>query len=112
MGNDIGPWEYVDLAQFLLWHSPSLRYVVGIWKQIPPLHILNEELESGGKDQGMSGGCFWKPFTLSQADYSELFEELITNPEFDLQYDDSLGNKKDINAWASAVMNKYGKRRE
>jgi hypothetical protein len=39
---------------------------------IPPLDILNDVLNSGVEDAGMSGGCRWPPFKLNAADFKEL----------------------------------------
>jgi hypothetical protein len=55
----------------LLKDSP---YVLGQF--IPPLIVLNNILESGVMDAGMSGGCTWKPFQLDATEYDELVEVL------------------------------------
>jgi hypothetical protein len=43
---------------------------------IPPLHVLNNTFAEGEKDAGMSGGCQWEPFQLTEAEYAELRTEL------------------------------------
>ena len=43
---------------------------------LPPLHVLNELLQIGHSDAGMSGGCRWNPFTLSQEEFRELVSVL------------------------------------
>jgi len=46
------------------------------WHILPPLHVLNELLQIGHSDAGMSGGCRWNPFTLSQEEFRELVSVL------------------------------------
>jgi hypothetical protein len=46
----------------------------------PPLHILNQVLESGGGDGGMSPGTSWEPFAISPEEYEELFRAVLTTP--------------------------------
>ncbi len=41
-----------------------------------PFHVLNEILESGGGDGGMSPGGSWQPFALKDEEYEELWTEL------------------------------------
>lgn len=43
---------------------------------LPPLHVLNDVLQKGHYDAGMSGGCRWHPFTLSQEEFTELLADL------------------------------------
>ncbi len=50
-------------------------------KIVPPRSVLNEIFGKGIYDAGMSGGCSWKPFEISQEEYNELVEELLTIPE-------------------------------
>lgn len=59
---------------------------------IPPLRVLNELLRTGVHDAGMSGGCKWRPFEISQAEYEELAASLKA---------DSKGSFKEIEvpAW-------------
>jgi hypothetical protein len=63
---------------------------------IPPFHVLNYLLRHGvpnefspdgllpdGKvqyDAGMSGGCSWKPFEITQEEYEDLVLDLLTDP--------------------------------
>jgi len=111
MGSRYGKWEVVTLEEFLVLHSPHLNMVVTCGKQFPPIHILNEELMSGGADNGMSGGCFWKPFELSEDDYRELFDEMITSPRYDLEYDKKLENRKTLKKWCGAVISYHNPRK-
>ena len=62
IGSAEGKWEIVGFDEFLTRYSPGLRMHIHAGKQFPPLHILNEELESGGSDQGMSGGWLLETF--------------------------------------------------
>jgi hypothetical protein len=43
---------------------------------IPPLSVMNEEFRSGEHDAGMSGGCVWEPFAISEEEFRELVQEL------------------------------------
>jgi hypothetical protein len=89
----------------------------------PPLHILNQILESGGSEGGMSPGATWKPFRISLKDYEEVLplvlkpnrselkmharypeQQLFIDPEFD-HFDDHL-------EWLIAVSSKHGKKRD
>ncbi len=110
MGDSYGKWEVVNLCDFLVRHSPHLSMHVSCTKQFPPLHILNEELLSGGADRGMSGGCFWKPFKISEEEYEEFREEMITSPNYNLEYDYNLEDRKTIKKWCSAVISHHNPR--
>jgi hypothetical protein len=85
-----GVWVRGTLKDLLL----ALPYV--LHRYIPPFHILghlfkygvpNEFFPDGllpdGKvqyDAGMSGGCSWKPFEITQEEYEELVLDLLTDP--------------------------------
>ena len=43
---------------------------------VPPRAVLNEVLATGEDDAGMSGGCRWEPFSLTQTEYEELLRTL------------------------------------
>jgi hypothetical protein len=46
----------------------------------PPLHILNQILTRGASGGGMSPGASWPPFTISVAEYEELWSNIeLTN---------------------------------
>jgi hypothetical protein len=47
------------------------------WGIIPPLHVLNECLLTGGDNGGMSPGTTWKPFSITQEEYDELVTFLV-----------------------------------
>ena len=110
IGASDGEWEIVGFDEFLMRHSPGLAMRVYCTKQFPPLHILNEELMSGGADLGMSGGCFWKPFKISEQQYLELSEEMLSSPEYDLEYDKSLEDRLTLKKWCGAVLTKHNPR--
>ena len=111
VGNPDGVWEIVSFTEFLTQYSPRLSVHAYICGQFPPLHILNEELLSGGRDQGMSGGAHWKPFEVSGKEYEEIKEELLTSPNINLNYDQGLEEKTNIKKWCGAVMTKYNPRK-
>ena len=48
---------------------------------VPPLHVVNDVLAKGSRNSGMSGGCEWKPFQLSQAEWEELSRHLQSEPD-------------------------------
>ena len=109
MGGEEGSWEVIGFDQFILCHSPGLSMYIHCTKQFPPLHILNEELASGGRDMGMSGGCLWKPFKLGLEDYIEIRDEMLTDPELNLSYDKSLEDRPKLSKWCRSVVSKYRK---
>jgi len=111
IGSSEGKWEVVDFDEFLTRYSPGLRVCVLACNQFPPLHILNEELKSGGSDQGMSGGCHWKPFQLDQEDYKEIANEMLTSPKYDMEYDPSLEQQKNLKKWCGAVISHHNPRK-
>lgn len=65
----------------LIYDIPYLD-VCGI---LPPLHLLNERLLSGGGDGGMSPGASWEPFEVSQAEYDALCRQIEDTPLEELQ---------------------------
>ena len=44
---------------------------------IPPFHVLNEVLQGGGNNGGMSPGTAWRPFSIKEAEYKELVDALL-----------------------------------
>lgn len=46
------------------------------WGVVPPHHLLNEILNQGGGDAGMSPGADWHPFEISHEEYQELCADL------------------------------------
>ena len=111
MGAAVGSWEYITLSRLVTRYLPRLSMTMLCCKQFPPLHVVNEELESGGGDLGMSGGCLWKPFQISLEQYYEVKEEALTDPSFELSYDDELESKETLKKWCGAVSSKHNPRR-
>lgn len=111
VGSSEGRWELVGFDEFLTRYSPGLSMAIHTGKQFPPLHIINEELKSGGCDMGMSGGCHWKPFKLSEIEYKEIAKEMLTSPEYDLSYDESLEDRKTLKKWCGAVISHHNPRK-
>ncbi|TBW45947.1 hypothetical protein EZI54_23470 [Marinobacter halodurans] len=107
MGSVDGSWEIVNFDDFLLRYSPRLAMYVSCTKQFPPFHILNEELLSGGADQGMSGGCHWKPLEITEQEYEDIREEMLTSSLHELEYDPALEDRKTINKWCGAVLSHH-----
>jgi hypothetical protein len=84
----------------------------------PPLHILNQILENGGGDAGMSPSASWEPFYLTENEYDELcgvIEKLdpqslyesarFCDAKFRLDHD--LDHIQDRFAWLKAACDKY-----
>lgn len=68
---------------------------------IPPLAVLNDFLRKGICDAGMSGGCRWKPFELTENEFGELFEELLTEPTRKLLLVEITDDLKTYEKWVS-----------
>lgn len=60
----------------LVRETPYLIYL-GV---IPPLHILNQVLQEGRQDAGMSGGAEWQPFQITEQEFIALVEDLESYP--------------------------------
>ena len=108
VGDGEGSWEYAPLDEFLL-SVPAFVYALKFYGIIPPIHILNEVLESGRDDAGMSGGAKWKPFSVSASEYGELVENLITHPTHEIQEDRSLWDKPNYEKWQLSLLGKKGR---
>jgi hypothetical protein len=101
-------WKHGSLAE-LLFDIPHLGHVLRVAKVIPPLHILNELLASGVSEAGMSGGCKWSPFEISESEYLELVEDLITLPGAGLVIDPGLTKADNLDAWILEVISTCAK---
>jgi hypothetical protein len=77
---------------------------------IPPLHILNEILISGISEAGMSGGCQWEAFQISEMEYLELVEDLMTLPDAHLSVDVESKGAGDLKSWTNRVMSEHTER--
>lgn len=105
MGAGEGPWECAPLDEFIL-STLGFVYALKYFGIIPPLHVLNEVLESGCDDAGMDGGARWKPFSVSKPEYEELVENLITNPNHEIKEDRSLWGKTNYEKWQMSLLGK------
>ena len=47
---------------------------------VPPWHVVNDLLRSGGSDAGMSGACTWEPFEITRSEWADLARDLETLP--------------------------------
>ena len=77
---------------------------------IPPLHVVNDLLAKGLDDAGMSGGCQWEPFQITEAEWEDLASQLKSLPndeacEF-VQPPDWVEFLHDWQAWI--MIHKYG----
>jgi hypothetical protein len=72
---------------------------------IPPLLVINEVLRQGVDDAGMSGGCRWDPFEITQSEFAEIVSELEAHGDRDgkpLQYEeppDWVATRSDWGIW-------------
>jgi len=66
----------------LVRETPYLIYL----NVIPPLHILNQVLETGREDAGMSGGAEWQPFQVTLEEHATLVQELENYPQREYHY--------------------------
>lgn len=84
----------------------------------PPFHIINQFLASGGSQGGMSPGATWGPFTISEAEYSELVSAIedvdpqslgdtVRYPRLKFEFDHSFDNQHDQMKWIEAVCDKH-----
>lgn len=83
VGGNTFPWERGTLLDLLLALPTTLYFV-------PPLAVVNDMLSKGEMNAGMSGGASWKPFSIDQAEYEELLEEMLTLPGYNSARDLSL----------------------
>lgn len=85
---------------------------------IPPLAVINSVLKRGGGDAGMSPGASWEPFTLTEAEYEQLVQELLSLDlgeakrkarfvQQPLTHDPALHNHRDLFHWLRAAREKY-----
>ncbi len=93
-----GTHEQGDLKSFLL-DIPYL-FFRGSRSVLPTLPVLNDLLEKGLFDAGMSGGCRWNPFQISREEYEELVEELLTDPEFEFVSVETPSRITTFESWA------------
>lgn len=84
----------------------------------PPLHILNQILENGGGDAGMSPSASWEPFSLAEDEYDELLRiidkldpqclcESARYKDVKFKLDHDLDHIQDRFAWLKAACDKY-----
>ncbi len=74
----VGPYgkcAELPLDQFMLC-VPGLIYL----RRIPPHAVLNTFLLLGNADAGMSGGCKWPPFQVTQEEHAEAVKSLLASP--------------------------------
>jgi len=71
---------------------------------IPPLAVLNDVLKTGVADAGMSGGCKWKPFQVTQAEHDELVHHLTANGNVYFQSVEAPARVKTRSDWSTWTM--------
>ena len=91
----------------MLQAMPSMLWCLDYYRVVPPLHLVNERLATGLDDAGMSGKCEWQPFALSEGEYEEIVEELVTSPQFQCELDAELSGIDTFAKWNKAVQTKY-----
>ena len=76
---------------------------------IPPLRVVNDLLMKGICDAGMSGGCTWDPFQITESDWNDLKEELAAPSSGNREFVEPPTWVDTIDDWNSWVMMfKYG----
>jgi hypothetical protein len=73
-------------------------------KIIPPIGIVNEVLQKGVEDAGMSGGCKWKPFQLDAASYAKLTTDLGQMDFVTIQPPDWVTTHSDWHSWCAELV--------
>lgn len=96
----------------LVFDIPALSFALRVWKTVPPRHVLNEILRSGVSESGMSGGCEWQPFEITDEEHAELLKDLLTLPNANLFVDNKLENARNLKDWRSQLLKKHGKSKE
>jgi hypothetical protein len=71
---------------------------------IPPMDVVNEVLQKGVVDAGMSGGCRWKPFQLDAASYAKLAAELQQMEFVTIQPPDWVTTHSDWHSWCAELV--------
>ncbi|MGI9180549.1 MAG: hypothetical protein ACR2H9_08630 [Longimicrobiaceae bacterium] len=76
---------------------------------IPPRSVLDEILRRGEVNAGMSGGCRWEPFELSEEEWQELVREFEAIPSRGYQLVSSPAWIRTAGDWQLRVMEyRYG----
>jgi hypothetical protein len=70
---------------------------------IPPICVVNEVLNKGVVDAGMSGGCRWKPFQVSVEEYADLVGELRKMNFADIAPPDWVTSHSDWHTWCCEI---------
>jgi len=96
-------WQHGSLTEFVF-ALPHLSHSLRTLKIVPPLHILNELFETGVSEAGMSGGCRWRPFRISQDEYSELVDDLYTLPGAGVSIDGLLSKCANLDEWHEGIL--------
>jgi hypothetical protein len=86
---------------------------------IPPYKVLRSVLRTGGASAGMSPGCIWQPFELSEAEYWQIVEKLASftaedvsmrhrNPQItgEIRPDYGAPEMEDYQVWLESLVNR------
>lgn len=74
----------LEMPYVLHKYIPSFCVLSHLLKYGQPNEFFPDGLLPDGKvqfDAGMSGGCSWKPFEITQEEYEELVLDLLTDPK-------------------------------
>jgi len=72
-------------------------------KIVPPIEVVNEVLEKGKVEAGMSGGCKWKPFQLDLPLYAKLVTELKQLGFLEIRPPDWVTTHSDWHTWCAEL---------
>lgn len=78
-----------------------------VYKIIPPLAVLNEIFMRGIYDMGMSGGCEWTPFKISESEYKHFVQKLLELPNENLCVETRLSKINSFDEWFEVINKRY-----
>lgn len=105
IGETSAPWENHTLEEFVFM-APALGAALTICKFMPSFETINNFFMQSDSDAGMGGGVEWKAFTIDKAEYDELVEFLCSDPERNIEIDESLNCFTNFDQWRMKAMNK------
>ena len=75
---------------------------------VPPFGVVNELLAKGRSSAGMSGGCQWEPFQITQSEWHELAQSLLADKGCSVvQAPDWASTLDDWKAWIMVFKHGY-----
>jgi hypothetical protein len=109
-GAGVGSWQRAPLSQFLL-SIPAVAFAVKAFHAVPPREPLNDLLQLGVHDAGMSGGCEWPPFHISLDEYDEVVEEWLTDSALNAKVSVVASPSHSWQEWEEILVREHQERR-